>query len=93
MYLHWDFHRDEIFACSTNGAQPYILNNPAGPKNEGPAPPVPGPANTPHERGTPSTGPNDAREGFARAAFRPRKSLRSGWVSTPGARAIVALMR
>jgi TonB family protein len=63
VYLHWDFHRDEVFACSTNGAHPYILNNPAGPKNEGPAPPVPGPAHTPQERGAPSTGPNDAREG------------------------------
>ena len=28
VYLHWEFHRDEVFACSTMNAQPFILANP-----------------------------------------------------------------
>lgn len=63
VYLHWEFHRDEVYACSTMGARPYILNTPA-PKNEEPTQPPslptqPGPA---RERGAPGS-PNDAREG------------------------------
>ena len=64
VYLHWEFHRDEMYACSTQGAKPFILNNGA-PKNEDPAQPPaqPGPSVPTHERGTPAVGPNDAREG------------------------------
>ena len=36
VYLHWEFHRDEVYACSTQGARPFILNTP-GPKEENPA--------------------------------------------------------
>jgi TonB family protein len=63
VYLHWEFHRDEVYACSTMGAKPFILNG-GGPKNEEQptAPPQPGLPPT-RERGTPPTGPNDAREG------------------------------
>jgi TonB family protein len=63
VYLHWEFHRDEVFACSTMGAMPFILNVPA-PTNEPPpqlpSAPAPGPAK---ERGVPAASPNDAREG------------------------------
>ncbi|RYZ66616.1 MAG: TonB family protein, partial [Proteobacteria bacterium] len=49
VYLHWEFHRDEVFACSTMNARPFMLNvpgnagepemPPAGPKpSEGEAP-------------------------------------------------------
>jgi TonB family protein len=63
VYLHWEFHRDEVYACSTMGARPYILNTPA-PKNEEPTQPPalptqPGPA---REKGAPGS-PNDSREG------------------------------
>jgi TonB family protein len=63
VYLHWEFHRDEVYACSTMGARPYILNTPA-PKNQEPTQPPalptqPGPA---REREAPGS-PNDAREG------------------------------
>ena len=34
VYLHWEFHRDEVFACSTAGARPFVLSNPGAPKNE-----------------------------------------------------------
>jgi TonB family protein len=64
VYLHWEFHRDEVYACSTQGARPFILNTP--PKNEDPTQPpaLPGgPASPTHERGTPPPSPNDAREG------------------------------
>jgi TonB family protein len=75
VYLHWEFHRDEVFACSTMGAQPFLLNSPAGPKNEDPAAPIPSPKSPPtRERGNPSPSPNDAREG----SLAPRAMLKTG---------------
>jgi TonB family protein len=66
VYLHWEFHRDEVYACSTMGARPFILNN--APKNNNEEPtlpnPPPGPTSPTHERSLPRTGPNDAREGL-----------------------------
>lgn len=62
VYLHWEFHRNEIYACSTMGARPFILNvstpghDPAVP----PAPSTPGPS---RERGSPGASPSDSREG------------------------------
>jgi TonB family protein len=63
VYLHWEFHRDEVYACSTMGARPFILNTPA-PGNEGPPQPpsLPAPTSPSKERGVPAT-PNDQREG------------------------------
>jgi TonB family protein len=64
VYLHWEFHRDEVYACSTMGARPFILNNGSAPGNEEPTVPgQPGPKSPTHERGAPPAGPNDAREG------------------------------
>ena len=31
VYVHWDFRRDEIFACSTMNARPFLLAAPANP--------------------------------------------------------------
>jgi TonB family protein len=71
VYLQWEFHRDEVFACSTMGARPFILNNGA-PKPEDPVPPTqPGPTSPTHERGAPAGNPNDAREGLLRPASPP----------------------
>ena len=28
VYLHWEFHRKDLYACSTMGARPYILKEP-----------------------------------------------------------------
>lgn len=28
VYLQWEFHRDELQACSTMGARPYVLSGP-----------------------------------------------------------------
>ena len=61
VYLHWDFHRDEVYACSTQGARPFILNTPA-PKHEEQLPPSPTPGPG-RERGAPPSSPNDTREG------------------------------
>jgi TonB family protein len=62
VYLHWEFHRDEVYACSTMNARPFILDTPAPSNVEPPRPgPGPGPAK---ERGAPPSSPNDAREGF-----------------------------
>jgi TonB family protein len=26
-YMHWEFHRDEIYACSTMGVRPFLLRS------------------------------------------------------------------
>lgn len=54
VYLHWEFHRDEVFACSTMHARPFMLNSPPKPTDpEPPGTPNPkGPSPT-HERGAP----------------------------------------
>jgi len=72
VYLQWEFHRDEVYACSTMGASPYILNNGA-PKNEDPTQPPaqPGPTSPTRERNPPPTSPNDAREGLLPPALPP----------------------
>ncbi len=63
VYLHWEFHRNEIYACSTQGARPFILAAPP-PGSQPPTQP-PGPAPGPgKERGVPPAGPNDTREGL-----------------------------
>jgi TonB family protein len=72
VYLHWEFHRNEVFACSTQGAVPFILNVPPG--HEPPAvPPAPGPSPG-RERGAPPTSPNDSREGTATPPRRRRET-------------------
>ncbi len=52
VYLHWEFHRDEVFACSTMHARPFLLNTPAKEPSEEPEPPGPAPKR-PNERGAP----------------------------------------
>ena len=63
VYLHWEFHRDEVFACSTMHARPFILNVPAkGPI--APDPPPPAPKTPGQERGAPPpVNVNETREG------------------------------
>ncbi len=66
VYLHWEFHRDEVYACSTQGARPFILNTP-GPtkrKRRSRRPPRRPRAPAHEARGTPPSSPNDAREGL-----------------------------
>ncbi len=55
VYLHWEFHRDEVFACSTMNARPFMLNVPgkAGEPEMPPAGPKP----------TEGSGPAGARHG------------------------------
>jgi TonB family protein len=70
VYLHWEFHRDEVYACSTMNARPFMLRAPTTP---GPAPtgPTPGPilpGNQGLERGAPPAG--DTREGSLPSAMR-----------------------
>ncbi len=57
-YLHWQFHRDEVYACSTMNARPYILRD--APKSTDPPYPPAGPKPPTKER-FPSG--NDTREG------------------------------
>lgn len=58
VYLHWEFHRDEVYACSTMNARPFMLNTPAAPEQQ-PGPVNPNP-NGPHERVLPT----DSRTGL-----------------------------
>ncbi len=69
VYLHWEFHRDEVFACSTMHARPFILNVPAKSPEE-PAPPPPTPGKSPsQERGAPPpVNIQEMREGKAQYA-------------------------
>jgi len=64
VYLHWEFHRDEVFACSTMNARPFILNTP-GPGHEQPTVPTPYPPAGPpvKERGLTPSNTNDSQEG------------------------------
>jgi hypothetical protein len=63
VYLHWEFHRDEVYACSTMHARPFMLNTP--PKAPEPEPPgVPTPSSPTRERGAPPPANiNDSRQG------------------------------
>jgi TonB family protein len=73
VYLHWEFHRDEMYACSTQGAEPFILNIPsrAPPVDPNPLPTTPGPAGPSQERGPPApANVTETREG-ARTVPRP----------------------
>ncbi|MFO0677873.1 MAG: TonB C-terminal domain-containing protein [Polyangiaceae bacterium] len=54
VYLHWEFHRDEVYACSTMNARPFLLNlPPKGPPTETPTPPGQPPFGPSRERGSP----------------------------------------
>ncbi len=70
VYLHWEFHRDEVFACSTMHARPFMLNTPAKPPSEPEPPGGPNPRSPTHERGAPPpVNINESREG----ALPPRR--------------------
>lgn len=67
VYLHWEFHRDEVFACSTMHARPFMLNTPAKPTPEDPQPPGQAPKPPPQERGAPPpVNTREMREGSLR---------------------------
>jgi len=53
VYLHWEFHRDEVFACSTMHARPFMLNTPPKPGPEPEPPGGPTPSGPTRERGAP----------------------------------------
>ncbi|MEO7113826.1 MAG: TonB family protein, partial [Polyangiaceae bacterium] len=64
VYLHWEFHRDEMYACSTMNARPIMLKT--APNGPTPAPNLPIPPVTPNpsqERGMPTVNVQDTREG------------------------------
>jgi hypothetical protein len=53
VYFHWEFHRDPVYACSTQNARPFILKG--APPTDTPGTPGPGPAimpTDPRERGS-----------------------------------------
>jgi hypothetical protein len=63
VYLHWEFHRDEVFACSTMHARPFMLNTPPKQTPEEPQPPGPTPKSPTQERGAPPVNTRELREG------------------------------
>jgi len=71
VYLHWEFHRDEVFACSTMNARPFLLNTPAtAPPSDPTTPTQPSNPAPSRERGAPPINTQDTREGMAPAASR-----------------------
>jgi hypothetical protein len=65
VYLHWEFYRDEVFACSTMHARPYLLNTPPKSPEENPVPPAPNPKSPSQERGAPPpVNIHETREGM-----------------------------
>jgi TonB family protein len=81
VYLHWEFHRNEVYACSTMNARPFLLSTPShGPAAEPPAAPTkPGPAPPPQEHESPvPANLNEIREGSLLPALgAPAASLMS----------------
>ncbi len=80
VYLHWEFHRDPLYACSTAGASPYMLTTPPATKEptSPKAPPTPiFPPGDPRERGRP-----DARQGLAPLPTSPSRDLTRGRSAT-----------
>ena len=66
VYLHWEFHRDEVFACTTANARPFMLNTPAKSPSPDSPPPAPSPARPSRERGAPPpVNIHEMREGSA----------------------------
>jgi hypothetical protein len=64
VYLHWEFHRDEVYACSTMHARPFMLNTPPKPVEEPPPPPG-SPTSPTRERGAPPPANiNETKEGM-----------------------------
>ena len=57
VYLHWQFHRNPIYACSTMNARPYMLNRPPPIEEPKQPPREPKPPSDPRERGVPPAGP------------------------------------
>lgn len=53
VYLHWEFHRDEVYACSTMHARPFLLNTPPKSDPAEPQPPGPAPKSPSQEKGAP----------------------------------------
>ncbi|MBS2016608.1 MAG: TonB C-terminal domain-containing protein [Deltaproteobacteria bacterium] len=76
VYLHWEFHRDEVFACSTMHARPFLLNIPQKGPDEAPQPPAPGPKSPTQERGAPPpVNLHEQREGkYGPSRSEPRAS-------------------
>lgn len=74
VYLHWEFHRDEVYACSTMHARPFMLDTPPKPAAPPEPPGGPSPRVPTRERGAPPpVNINESREG---ALPPPRARLR-----------------
>jgi hypothetical protein len=75
VYLHWEFHRDEVYACSTMHARPFMLNTPASPPGTPEPPGGPSPKSPTLERGAPPpVNIHERREG----ALPPRAGVGHG---------------
>ncbi len=62
VYLHWEFHRDEVYACSTRNAAPFMLNVSPGAPPPTPAAPPAKPTN-PTDDQLPPQSPAELRHG------------------------------
>lgn len=65
VYLHWEFHRDEVYACSTMNARPIMLKSAPGGTQPQQQPTQPPPIQEHgRENGIPAPSTNDTREGL-----------------------------
>jgi TonB family protein len=91
VYLHWEFHRDEVYACSTMNARPFLLNVPS--KGNDPTDPTLPPGTKPppaQERGVPG-GSNESREGSLEPVAPAPRVDRAAALLPPARRPVAAL--
>jgi TonB family protein len=69
VYLHWEFHRNEVYACSTMNARPFVLKNAP---NETEPNPTPGPGKTNPGKERIPTDTKEVREGMLDVPRRAR---------------------
>ena len=72
VYLHWEFHRDEVYACSTMNARPYLINTPPKPAEPQPPGAPPSPTVPTKERTLPPVNTHETREGMLDVPSLPR---------------------
>ena len=72
VYLHWEFHRDEVYACSTMNARPYLINTPPKPADPQPPGAPPSPTVPTKERTLPPVNTHETREGMLDIPSLPR---------------------
>lgn len=78
VYLHWEFHRDEVFACSTMNARPFLLSKPPPSQKPEPSPPPAGPKPGQERGAPPPVNLQDTRQGSLVPPLAPLAPIAAG---------------